>query len=62
MVRMEPPYKAFTTRDKKVLEEVLIRNPRTKSYDQVVKVIDKIPLLPFNEEMKKTLSWVKRYL
>ena len=53
MMRMEMSYEAFKTGDRKVLEEVLIRDRRTKSYDQVVKVIDEILSLPFNEEMRK---------
>ncbi|MDK2950024.1 MAG: hypothetical protein PWQ26_691, partial [Thermotoga sp.] len=35
------------------LEEILIRDPRTKSYEQVVKVLDEILSLPFNEEIRR---------
>ena len=55
-MRMEWALEAFLTGDKKVLEEFLIRDPRTKSYDQVVKVIDEILALPGNEEMRKHYS------
>ncbi|MDI3472843.1 MAG: hypothetical protein PWQ20_552 [Thermotogaceae bacterium] len=53
MVRMEMALEAFLTGDRKVLEEVLVRDPRTKSFEQVQAVIDEILDLPFNEEMKK---------
>ncbi|MGY4687945.1 alpha-glucosidase AglA [Petrotoga sp. DB-2] len=56
ILRMEWALEAFLTGDKKVLEEFLIRDPRTKSYDQVVKVIDEILALPGNEEMRKHYS------
>jgi len=56
IMRMEWALEAFLTGDKKVLEEFLIRDPRTKSYDQVVKVIDEILALPGNEEMRKHYS------
>ena len=52
MVRMEMALEAFITGDRKVLEEVLIRDPRTKSYQQVKSVIDEILSLPFNKAMK----------
>jgi alpha-galactosidase len=56
IMRMEWALEAFLTGDKKVLEEFLIRDPRTESYDQVVKVIDEILALPGNEEMRKHYS------
>jgi len=56
IMRMEWALEAFLTGDKKVLEEFLIRDPRTESYDQVVKVLDEILALPGNEEMRKYYS------
>jgi len=56
IIRMEMALEAFITGDRKVLEEFLIRDPRTRSYEQVKAVIDEILNLPFNEEMKKHYS------
>ena len=56
IMRMEWALEAFLTGDRRVLEEFLIRDPRTKSYDQVVKVLDEILALPENEEMRKHYS------
>ncbi|RKX45333.1 MAG: alpha-glucosidase/alpha-galactosidase, partial [Thermotogae bacterium] len=53
MVRMEMALEAFLTGDRHVLEEMLERDPRTRSSEQVKKVLDEIMSLPFNEEMKK---------
>ena len=53
IVRMEMALEAFTTGDIKVLEEVLIRDPRTRSYEQVRAVLNDIFALPFNEDMRK---------
>jgi alpha-galactosidase len=53
IVRMEMAVDAFITGDRSVLEEVLIRDPRTKSYAQVKAVIEDILALPFNKDMKK---------
>ncbi len=53
IMRMEFALEAFITGDRKVLEEILIRDPRTKSYEQVKTVIDEILNLPFNREMKE---------
>ncbi|MEN2983870.1 MAG: alpha-glucosidase AglA [Dictyoglomaceae bacterium] len=53
IMRMEFALEAFITGDRKVLEEILIRDPRTKSYEQVKKVIEEILNLPFNKEMKE---------
>ena len=50
---MEMALEAFLTGDRKILEEVLVRDPRTKSFEQVEAVIDEIFSLSFNEEMKK---------
>ncbi|HOP25501.1 MAG TPA: alpha-glucosidase/alpha-galactosidase, partial [Defluviitoga sp.] len=56
ILRMEWALEAFLTGDRRVLEEFLIRDPRTRSYEQVVKVIDEILALPGNEEMRKHYS------
>ena len=56
ILRMEWALEAFISGDRRVFEEILIRDPRTKSYEQVVAVIDDILNLPFNEEMKKHYS------
>jgi alpha-galactosidase len=56
ILRMEWALEAFISGDRRVLEEILVRDPRTKSYEQVVAVIDDILNLPFNEEMKKHYS------
>jgi len=53
IVRMEMALEAFTTGDIKVLEEVLIRDPRTRSYEQVRAVLNDIFALPFNGDMRK---------
>ncbi|MDI3516237.1 MAG: hypothetical protein PWP09_303 [Thermotogota bacterium] len=56
LVRMEMALEAFLSGDKRVLEEVLERDPRTRSSDQVRKVLDEIMNLPFNQEMKQHYS------
>lgn len=56
ITRMEMALEAYLTGDRKVLEEFLIRDPRTKSYDQVVKVLDEILALPENKEMRDHYS------
>jgi len=56
ILRMEWALEAFISGDRRVFEEILIRDPRTKSYEQVVAVIEDILNLPFNEEMKKHYS------
>jgi len=53
MLRMEWALEAFLTGDKKILEEILIRDPRTKSFEQVKSVLKEILALPFNQEMRK---------
>jgi len=49
---MEWVLETFTTGDRKVLEEVLVRDPRTNSLKQVKSVWYDIMDLPFNEDMK----------
>jgi len=53
MLRMEWALDAFISGDKRVLQEILVRDPRSKSFLQVKEVIDEILSLPFNKEMKK---------
>ncbi|MBO3800487.1 MAG: alpha-glucosidase/alpha-galactosidase [Candidatus Brockarchaeota archaeon] len=53
ILKMEWNLEAFISRDRRVLEEILIRDPRTKSYEQVVGVLSEILSLPFNEEIRK---------
>ena len=52
-LRMEWALEAFISGDKRILQEILIRDPRTKSFEQAEAVIDEILALPFNKEMKK---------
>ncbi len=53
MVRMELSLEAFITGDIRILEEVLERDPRTRSSKQVKKVLDEIMALPFNRTMRE---------
>jgi len=53
MLRMEWALEAFISGDKRILQEILVRDPRTKSFEQAEAVIDEILVLPFNKEMKK---------
>jgi alpha-galactosidase/6-phospho-beta-glucosidase family protein len=53
IMRMELALEAFIKGERKVLEEILYRDIRTKSETQVKDVLDEIMDLPFNEEMKK---------
>ena len=53
MLRMEWALEAFISGDKRILQEILLRDPRTKSFKQAEAVIEEILALPFNKEMKK---------
>lgn len=53
IMRMEMALEAFLTGDIRIIKEVLYRDPRTKSDEQVEKVIEEILSLPENEEMRK---------
>jgi alpha-galactosidase len=53
MLRMEWALDAFVSGDKRILQEILIRDSRTKSFKQAEAVIEEILALPFNKEMKK---------
>ncbi len=56
MMRMEWAIEAFISGNKDILEEVLIRDIRTKSVRQAKEVIEEILDLPFNKEMKAHYS------
>ncbi|MEJ5228964.1 MAG: alpha-glucosidase AglA [Pseudothermotoga sp.] len=53
MLRMEWALHAIINGDKDALVEMLIRDPRTKSYEQAVAVLEEILSLPENEKMRK---------
>lgn len=53
VMRMKWALEAFLTGDRRVLEEILLRDPRTRSFEQVKMVIEEILSLPFNDEMRK---------
>ena len=53
MLRMEWVLETFLSGDKRILQEILVRDPRTKSFEQAKTVIDEILNLPFNKDMKK---------
>ncbi|KLO22009.1 alpha-glucosidase [Marinitoga sp. 1197] len=53
MIRMEMALEAFLTGDIKLLEEFLIRDRRTHSYEQVKDVLKEIICLPENKKMKE---------
>jgi alpha-galactosidase/6-phospho-beta-glucosidase family protein len=53
ILRMEWALEAFITGDRKVVEEIIVRDTRTKSFDQVKAVLNEIMALPFSEETRK---------
>lgn len=53
MLRMEMALEAFLTGDIRILKELLYRDPRTKSDEQVENVIEEILSLPENAEMRR---------
>lgn len=53
ILRTEWELEAFITGDRKVVEEIIVRDPRTKSFDQAKAVLNETMGLPFNEEMRK---------
>ncbi len=57
ILRMEWVLEGFLSRDIKVLEEILVRDPRTKSYEQVKKVLNEILDQSFNYELKEYLNY-----
>jgi len=56
---MEMAVDAFTTGDRKILEELLVRDPRTENYEDIPKLWNEIFSLPFNQEMKSHYSGAK---
>jgi len=52
MLRMEWALEAFVSRDKEMLVENLIRDPRTKSESQARETIDDLLNIPLNADMK----------
>lgn len=50
---MEWELEAFVTGDLKVVEEIIVRDPRTKSFEQVKAILNETMALPFNKEMRK---------
>ncbi len=48
---------AIISKNKNVLIEALIRDPRTKSYEQAISVLDEIMKEPFNEDMRRYFNW-----
>ncbi|MGC9002195.1 MAG: alpha-glucosidase AglA [Dictyoglomus sp.] len=57
ILRMEWALEGFISKDVKVLEEILIRDPRTRSYEQVLSVLDEILSQPFNKELRDYLNY-----
>jgi alpha-galactosidase/6-phospho-beta-glucosidase family protein len=57
VLQMKSALEAFSSKDKKVLEEILIRDARTSSYEQVKAVLDEIMSLPFNREIAEYFSY-----
>ncbi|MCS7240477.1 MAG: alpha-glucosidase AglA [Candidatus Bipolaricaulota bacterium] len=53
MMRMEMALEAFLTGDVRIFKELLYRDPRTKSDEQVESVIEEILSLPENAEMRR---------
>lgn len=60
MMRMEMALEAFLTGDIRVLKELLYRDPRTKSDEQVESVIEEILSLTENAEMRKHFGQTPR--
>lgn len=56
ILKMKWALEAFKTADLRAIEEILLRDPRTRSYKQVKGVIKDILDLPFNKEMKNYYS------
>ena len=57
ILRMRWALEAYTTGDKRVLEEILVRDPRTKSFEQVKAVLEEIMSLPINEEIARYFGY-----
>jgi alpha-galactosidase/6-phospho-beta-glucosidase family protein len=52
IMRMKMALEAYITGDLMILEEFLVRDPRTKSHKQIKDVLDEIMNLSFNQEIK----------
>lgn len=59
ILRMQWALEAFLSRDKRVLEEILVRDPRTKSFEQVQHVFQDIMALPENREMAQYFGYLE---
>lgn len=59
ILRMRWALEAFLSKDKRVLEEILVRDPRTKSFEQVQGVLEEIMALPENREMAIYFGYLK---
>ncbi|WP_304223186.1 alpha-glucosidase/alpha-galactosidase [Gracilinema caldarium] len=53
ILRMEWSLEAFISRDRRVLEEILLHDQRTRSYKQVKDVWDAIFALPYHEDLRR---------
>ncbi|ADN02339.1 alpha-glucosidase AglA [Spirochaeta thermophila] len=53
ILRMEWALEAYLSRDIRVFEEILVRDPRTRSFEQVQAVLRDIWALPFHEELRQ---------
>ena len=54
--RMEWALEAFLSGDREVLQEILVRDPRTRSVEQAEAALEAILSLHFNQEMKEHYS------
>jgi len=57
ILRMHWALEAFLSKDKRVLEEILVRDPRTRSFEQVQEVLQDIMSLPVNKEMAEYFGY-----
>lgn len=57
ILRMRWALEAFLSRDRKVLEEILVRDPRTRSFEQVQLVLEDIMQLSVNREMAEYFGY-----
>lgn len=53
IVPMEMGLEAFLTGDRRILLNRILSDPRTKSYEQAVNVMDAVMNIPFNEDLKE---------
>jgi len=57
ILRMRWALEAFLSQDKRVLEEFLVRDPRTRSFEQIQAVLEEIMSLPINEELARCFGY-----